>query len=337
MQICIYDSKMYLLQYYANANFITMLLNYIIGQYSNLWMWIASYSPDAISPRGFFLDSYEKTISHTDTQLYAWKQMQSPLCTCIWQLKNKNQVIPLSTKATTTMKIRYAAATSCSFPIVHPPTASNNWKVELKCQFSLWASVVSFQFPLKGSGSTPTDCVRIQWLYNCICRLLLKGYITTTFSSKGQINTGLRPKPKAPRTRDPRTRDPRTRDPMTKSLESCIALQKLNTSIQAICALLQAQTHGYMSCTLLLCTLKALFIADNTISNYPLTCLILYCQFCKTRLVCTKWEIQDYFASFNNILTFSEVDFEAILSKTWVLKKKLWVTFINSKNSWLNL
>ena len=121
MQVCIYDSKMYLIQYYANGNFITMLLNYIIGQYSNLWIWIASYSPDAISPCGFFLDSYEKTISHTDTQLYAWKQMQSPLCTCVWQLKNKNQVIALSTKATTTMKIKYAAATSCSFPIVHPP------------------------------------------------------------------------------------------------------------------------------------------------------------------------------------------------------------------------
>ena len=70
-------------------------------------------------------------------------------------------------------------------------------------------------------SSTQTDCVRIHCLYNCVCGLLLKGYITT-FSSKGQINTGLRPRIKAPRTMDPRTRDPRT-----KSVESCIALHKL--------------------------------------------------------------------------------------------------------------
>ena len=35
-----------------------------------------------------------------------------------------------------------------------------------------------------------------------------------------------------------------------------------------------------MSCTLLLCTPKTLFIADNAISNYPLTSLILRVVYC---------------------------------------------------------
>ena len=59
-----------------------------------------------------------------------------------------------------TIKIRYAAAKSSSFPTVHPPLHST----AEKCQFPLWASVVSFQFSLTGSSSTQTDCVRIHWL-----------------------------------------------------------------------------------------------------------------------------------------------------------------------------
>ena len=46
-----------------------------------------------------------------------------------------------------------------------------------------------------------------------------------------------------------------------------------------------------------LCTLKVLFIADNTILNYPLTSLILsvvYCQFYKATLAHTKREARDY-------------------------------------------
>ena len=42
-----------------------------------------------------------------------------------------------------------------------------------------------------------------------------------------------------------------------------------------------------MSCTSSLCTSKALFIADNTISNYSLTSLILRVVYCLQSQACT--------------------------------------------------
>ena len=147
-----------------------------------------------------------------------------------WKIRTKQY--PSVLEAATTMKIRCAATRSCRSPTMNSSTASNNWEMKLECQFPLWASVVSFQFPLKGNSSTPTGCVRIQWLH--LWASVERLYYYLLFKGEN-INIGPRPRTKAPRTKAPRTRDPRTRDPRTKSLESCIALHIYMIVLQYTC------------------------------------------------------------------------------------------------------
>jgi len=97
-------------------------------------------------------------------------------------------------------------------------------------------------------------------------------------------------------TLDPGWEDWGPKDPESWGL-CCTVTVKIQLYRPIYTCILRAKLTA-MSCTSSLCTPKALFIADNTISNYPLTCLILrvvYCQFRKVRLAHTKQErLRDY-------------------------------------------
>jgi len=72
-------------------------------------------------------------------------------------------------------------------------------------------------------------------------------------------------------TEDPRTRGPGTKDP-ARVMRAVLHCSSYSATSQTYKPNLMV-----MSCTSSLCMPMALFIANNAISNYPLTCLILSC------------------------------------------------------------